>query len=226
MKGFFGIYKPSGPTSHDIIDEVRQAVNIQKVGHAGTLDPLAEGVLIVAIGRENTKKLALMMGKEKEYLCLIELGKKSLTGDQEGPITIVSKKRPLLGEIESTLSELRGETMQIPHKFSAVKIKGRKAYELAREGKEVAISPKKIIIRKIEVITYSYPLLSIRVISGPGTYIRSLTEDIGIRLKTGAYLKKLKRIRIGDITEEIIKNSKTKIEIGDDLYLSKLEVTD
>lgn len=202
MEGIFAIYKPKGPTSHDIINEIRKITGVKRVGHAGTLDPLAEGILIIAIGRENTKNLHLSVKSEKEYICDIKLGETSLTGDEEGPVTTVSERKPSLAEINKTISEFKGNIMQKPHKFSAVKIKGKKAYEIARKGKEPKIEPKMVTINEIEILKYEYPSLSIRVVCGPGVYIRSLTEDIGKKLSTGAYLKSLKRTRVGDFTKE------------------------
>lgn len=196
------IYKPKGPTSHDMIIQVRKITGIKKVGHAGTLDSLAEGVLVLAIGRENTKKLHLFVRGDKEYICLISLGKKSLTGDEEGPLESVSNKNPSLFEIKKILSEFKGKTMQVPHKFSAVKIGGKRAYELARKGKNIEIEPKEILIKEIEILKYEYPLLLLRVLSGPGAYMRSLANDIGSRLNTGAYLKSLKRTKVGRFSEK------------------------
>lgn len=203
MKGVFAIYKPKGPTSHDIIDQIREITGEIKVGHSGTLDPLAEGVLIVAVGRENTKKLHLSTSAEKEYLCTIKLGKTSLTGDEEGPIVPGDDRRPSDSEIDKTLVKFKGKIMQRPHKFSAIKIKGKKSYDLARKGRDVKIQPREVVIKEIEKLDYDYPTLSIRVICGPGVYIRSLAEDIGEELGTGAYLISLKRTRVGDFTEEL-----------------------
>ncbi len=197
-----GVYKPKGPTSHDIVDEIRRISGERRVGHAGTLDPLAEGVLVVAIGRENTKKLASAAGTDKEYICGIKLGETSLTGDEEGPISVVTSERPSIEEVGNAVESFKGKTMQKPHRFSAVKIRGKKAYDLARKGKDPETEPKEIFIGEMEILKYEYPNLSLRVVCGPGTYIRSLAEDIGEKLGTGAYLRSLKRTRVGDFTEE------------------------
>ncbi len=202
MEGIFAIYKPKGPTSHDMINKIREITGIKRVGHAGTLDPLAEGIIVVAIGRENTKNLHLFVKNQKEYICDIKLGETSLTGDEEGPLTIINERKPSLTEINKTVSEFKGDIMQKPHKFSAVKIKGKKSYEIARKGKEPKIKSKMVRINEIEILKYEYPLLSIRVLCGPGVYIRSLAEDIGKYLGTGAYLKSLKRTRVGDFSEK------------------------
>lgn len=192
------INKPKGLTSHDVVNKVREATGIQKVGHAGTLDPLATGVLVVAIGRENTKKLNLLIKKDKEYLATIKLGEKSDTGDQEGPITFQSDYIPSISEINKVLLSFKGKILQKPHKFSAVKKQGQKLYSLARSGKDVEIEPREIEIKEIEIIKYIYPELCIRTSVSSGTYVRVLAEDIGNKLKTGAYLKDLQRIRVGE----------------------------
>lgn len=202
MEGLFAIYKPKGPTSHDIIDEVRKITGETKVGHAGTLDPLAEGVLVIAVGRENTKKLHISTESEKEYICTIKLGETSLTGDEEGPIDPGDNRRPSAPEIDDILTKFKGKIMQRPHKFSAIKIKGKKSYDLARKGKDVEMKPRPVVIKEIERLDYDYPTLSIRVVCGPGVYMRSLADDIGKELGTGAYLSSLKRTRVGDFTEE------------------------
>ncbi|HQB18649.1 MAG: tRNA pseudouridine synthase B [Parcubacteria group bacterium ADurb.Bin247] len=194
------INKPKGPTSHDIINEVRKITGIKKVGHSGTLDPLATGVLLIAIGKENTKKLNHLFKEEKEYLAVIKLGEESLTGDGEGPIKFKSDYTPTISEIESALLKFKGTILQKPHKFSAVKKNGKKLYSLARAGKEIEIKPRKVEVKEIEIIKYEYPELHIRFIVSSGTYIRVLTEDIGNKLKTGAYLKDLNRLRVGKYT--------------------------
>lgn len=203
MKGIFGIYKPKGLTSHDIINKVRRITGEIRVGHAGTLDPLAEGVLVIAVGRENTKRLHTVVNSEKEYICGIKLGETSITGDEEGPINPGSNRRPSDNEIDKILAKFKGKIMQRPHKFSAIKIKGKKSYDLARRGEDVEMEPRMVVIKEIEMLKYNYPILSIQVVCGPGTYIRSLAEDIGKELGTGAYLSSLKRIRVADFTEEL-----------------------
>jgi tRNA pseudouridine55 synthase len=192
------VFKPKGPTSHDIIDQIRKATGVKKVGHAGTLDPLASGVLVVGITRKGTKCLYDHVKKEKEYVAEICLGAVSKTCDQEGPIEEVEVKEiPAQEQVEKVLSKWQGKVMQRPPKYSAVKINGTPAYKLARQGKEFELPERVVEIKKIDLVNYSYPDLKIRFVTGKGVYIRSLARDIGEDLGTGGYLKDLKRTRVG-----------------------------
>lgn len=203
MTGIFSVYKPRGPSSHDIINQLRKKTGIKKIGHAGTLDPLASGILVVAIGREFTKKLSEIVKKEKEYLAKIKLGEQSTTDDEEG-----EKKKfkventPKLIKIKQVLKTFLGKTKQIPPIFSALKIKGQPAYKLARQGQKPKLKPREVEIKKIEIIKYKWPYLELRIITGPGVYIRALARDIGKKLGSGAYLADLERIRVGDFTKK------------------------
>lgn len=198
---FLLINKPKGITSHDVIDELRKITGIRKIGHAGTLDPNATGLLIVGIGRESTKKLGnIAKNTTKQYKAEIRLGIEKDTDDAEGK-TI--HKTEIETEIETeeiikTLDGLTGKQEQMPPLFSAIKVDGKKAYVLARKGKSISLSPRKITIHSINLIDYSYPVLHIACHVSSGTYIRSLARDIGKKLGCGAYLKNLKRIKIGD----------------------------
>jgi len=205
MKGIFAIYKPKGPTSNDILKKIRRITGIKKVGHAGTLDPLAKGILVVGIEREATKQLDNIVKKEKEYLATIKLGMESTTDDDEGKKKILEiNDPPLTNQVEKVVKNFQGEIMQTPPIFSAIKVKGQEAYKLARQGKIVTLKPRKVKIKKIEILNYQWPYLKLKVITGPGVYIRSLARDIGRRLKTGGYLFELERTRVGDFS---IKNS-------------------
>jgi len=200
MRGIFAVYKPKGPTSYQIVEKIKKLTGEKKVGHAGTLDPLAEGVLVVGVGREATKKLGEIVSKEKEYEAVIFLGKESETDDEEGQkreINLKRKTKPSLKEIEKVKGLFVGEVLQIPPKFSAVKVAGRKAYKRARKGEDFKLKPRKVFIKEIEILDFSWPFLKIKVVTGAGVYIRSLARDIGRKLKTGAYLKELKRLRVG-----------------------------
>lgn len=202
------INKPKGPTSHDIVDEVRKITGIKKVGHAGTLDPFAEGLLIILVGRPETKQQSTFMGMDKEYEATFILGEERDTGDITGePVesqhTSVDNAVPVTEqELQAVLEKFTGEMEQIPSTYSAKKIKGKKAYELAREGKEVKLKPKKVTIYKLELLSYSWPEVKIRVKVSSGTYIRALARDIGRELKTGAYVSELKRTSIGEYSLE------------------------
>lgn len=196
------INKPVGPTSFDIVAQVRKITGVKKVGHAGTLDPQAAGVLVIAVGRDDTKKINLIVEKEKEYIAEIKLGETSSTDDNEGDKKPVSDKIPAPAEIAAALKKFIGEINQTPPKYSAVKVNGRRAYKLARAGQEVEMKPRPILIKDIELLEYAYPVLKIRVATGPGVYIRSLARDIGETLKTGAYMSGLIRTRVGEYNLE------------------------
>lgn len=198
-----GIYKPIGPTSNRILSQIKKVVGIKKVGHAGTLDPLAEGVLVVAIGRQSTKKIGDQVKKEKEYIAKIKLGEYSYTDDEEGEKEIIKvTKEPEEMEVTKVLNEFVGEIEQLPPIYSAIKINGKEAYKYARKGQEVVMVKRKALIKEIELLKYDYPMLEIRVVTGPGVYIRTLARDIGGRLKTGGYLSGLLRTRVGDFKLE------------------------
>ena len=201
--GFLLVSKPSGITSHDAIDYLRKITKIKKIGHAGTLDPLAEGLLIVAIGREYTKRLSLFLKKDKEYIATIKLGEVSDTFDKEGKIEKKKiKKVPELLEIEDVLIKFVGEINQIPPIFSAKKVKGKKLYELARKGIKVEPEPTKVKIYELQILEYNFPYLKLKVFCSSGTYIRSLANDIGKELGCGALLESLKRTKIGEYSLE------------------------
>ena len=208
IENMFTIYKPKGPTSHDIVDQVRRVTGIRKVGHAGTLDPLAEGVLVVAVGRGATKQIDSIVKTEKEYIAKIKFGETSTTDDEEGEKTKVATDEVEITkeQIEEGLKQFIGEIKQMPPIYSAIKVKGQTAYKMARKGKEIKLEPREVLIKEIEILDYSWPYLELRIVCGPGTYIRSLARDIGEELTVGAYLAELKRTRVGDYKiEEAIK---------------------
>jgi tRNA pseudouridine55 synthase len=199
----FGVYKPEGPTSNEIVNLIKKISGFKKVGHGGTLDPLAKGVLVVAVGREATKNLKNIVGAEKEYIARIKLGQESTTDDREGEKKEIRvSKIPGLSEIKKTISLFEGKIHQKPPLFSAVKIKGREAYKLARKGVRFEPKARLVEIKKIELLGYSWPYLDLKIRTGPGVYIRSLARDIGKKLKTGGYLFWLERVRVGDFKKE------------------------
>lgn len=198
------IDKPKNWTSFDVVAKIRSGLKTQgfgrvKVGHAGTLDPFATGLLIVLLG-EATKKQSEFMKLDKEYEAVLELGKISTTGDPEGEISqfINTKYQiPNKAQISEVLKQFLGEIEQVPPKYSAIKIQGKRAYELARKNIDFEIKPRKVTIHNLEVIKYAYPSLELKIKCSSGTYIRTLAEDIGKTLGTGAFLTDLKRTKIG-----------------------------
>jgi tRNA pseudouridine55 synthase len=200
-KGFILINKPPGFTSHDVVDKLRAITKIKKIGHAGTLDPFARGLLILGIGREFTKKLAFFQKKDKEYIATLKLGAESETFDKEGKIIKKNVERiPEKKEIEKVLKQFLGEIEQIPPIFSAKRIKGKRLYELARKGIKIEPRPQKVKIYNLEILEYCFPYLKIKVNCSSGTYLRSLAHEIGQKLKCGAYLEDLIRTKIGDFS--------------------------
>jgi tRNA pseudouridine55 synthase len=197
--GFLLINKPTGPTSHNIISRLRKITGIKRIGHAGTLDPFASGLLIVAVGRESTKKLGKFLKMDKTYLATLHLGAETDTFDREGKRSEkceVRSANPKEEEINQTLSSFIGRQKQIPPMYSAKKINGKKLYELARKGIEIERQPVDIEIYDLKLINYKYPALVIEVSCSSGTYIRSLAVDMGRKLETGAYLEELERTSI------------------------------
>lgn len=197
------INKPRGITSHDVVDEVRRITGVKKVGHGGTLDPLAEGLLVVGVGREDTKKLGeITKNYPKTYQATIRLGATSTTDDKEGRITRLAAEPPSEEKIQETVNSFRGKIMQTPPAFSAIKLKGKKAYEVARKGEVPELKEREIAIYRIKILGYSRPFLKVETEVSGGTYIRALARDIGKKLDVGAYLENLKRIKIGRFSLE------------------------
>jgi tRNA pseudouridine55 synthase len=198
LEGFLLIDKPLGWTSHDVVAKIRRQIGRSvKVGHAGTLDPLATGLLIVGVGPA-TKKLNLILGLDKSYEADIKLGATSATDDGEGPVTeqIVSDI-PDEEKVKLALSKMVGAIEQTPPIFSAQKQNGQRLYKLARRGEAVAARPRIISIYEIDLLNYQFPDIKIRVSCSSGTYIRSIARDLGVDLKTGGYLSGLRRLTIG-----------------------------
>lgn len=201
MKNIFAIYKPKGPTSNGVLEELRRITGIRKIGHAGTLDPLAKGVLVIGIGA-GTKLLGNIVAKEKEYIAKVKFGAISETDDEEGEkIKIKIVKKPALKEIRKILYNFKGEVMQKPPIYSAIKVSGKEAYKLARKGRAVELQPRKIEIKNIKIIKYRWPYLWLKVVTGPGVYIRALARDIGNELGVGGYLASLERTRVGKFSK-------------------------
>ena len=200
------INKPLHWTSFQLVAKIRNTIskeyNIKKikVGHAGTLDPLATGVMIVCTGKK-TKEIDTFQYQVKEYVTTIKLGEITPSYDAETEVVEIKNIDHLTDEqINSTIQKFVGEIQQIPPEYSAVKVNGRRAYELARAGEEVNLKPKTLVIDEIEVVKIEKPFVTIRVVCSKGTYIRALGRDIGEALGVGAYLTALERTKIGDIS--------------------------
>ncbi|MCM8794819.1 MAG: tRNA pseudouridine(55) synthase TruB [Candidatus Omnitrophica bacterium] len=200
MDGFLLIDKPGGMTSHDVVDRVRRLLGIRRVGHGGTLDPLATGLLIVMVGQA-TRKAASLLDSDKTYVATLCLGATTDTQDAQGRVI---ERRPVEGlreeEIRRAFEKFRGPiTQQVPS-FSAVRISGKRAYELARAGKEIPPRFRNVDIRELEILRFDPPEVEFRVTCSKGTYIRTLCADIGRELGCGGFLKELRRTRIGTIS--------------------------
>lgn len=193
---FILIDKPAGPTSHDIVDEVRKIFKIRKVGHAGTLDPFASGLLIIGVGAA-TKKLAELQKMPKTYIGKMVLGAQSTTDDPEGIITKNDAPLPKKEEIEMAFKKFTGEIKQTPPIYSAKKIKGEKLYNIARAGRTIEIPAVNVTVHSLKLLDYRGGLAEFETAVSSGTYIRALARDIGEALGTGAYLKELRRTAIG-----------------------------
>lgn len=194
--------KPTGISSFGVVARVRRYLTKQaghkiKVGHCGTLDPFATGLLILVSGK-NTKRAGEFSGLDKEYEATIYLGARSSTGDPEGEVEQVSDRQPSLSEIEKVISEFVGKVTQTPPVFSAIKINGRRAYQLARQGREIDMPSRQVTIYDINIESYIYPYLIIKTKVSSGTYIRSLAQDIGEALGVGAYTTQLRRLSVGE----------------------------
>jgi len=196
-EGILLINKPSGYTSHDIVEIVRKKLKIKKVGHAGTLDPLAEGLLVILVGRY-TKLFQKFSSLDKEYLGIMKLGETTTTGDSEGRII---KARPFKDiseeKIKKVFFSFCGEIEQTPPMMSAKRIGGKRLYKLARRGIIIERPPKKVKIHEIKILNIQKPFVDFYVRCSKGTYIRKLVEDIGEKLGCGAHVTKIKRIAIG-----------------------------
>jgi tRNA pseudouridine55 synthase len=219
LDGILLIDKPAGWTSFDVVAKIRNMLKKEtgqkvKVGHAGTLDPAATGLLVILVG-SYCKRAGEFSKLDKTYEAELILGKVSTTGDSEGEITEKSAKKPSKEAIEQVLNGFTGEIQQTPHKFSAMKVGGQRAYKLARAGREVKIEPRKVTIYNIESTGYDYPKLKFTTEVSSGTYIRSLAEDIGEKLGVGAYLSALRRRRIDNysIKDSITIDETTKYDI-------------
>ncbi len=213
MDGLLLVDKPEGISSFGALAKVRKIISQAegkkiKIGHCGTLDPAASGLLLLVIGKY-TKRAGDYSKLDKTYETEVTLGQVSTTADKEGQLTRISSEQPNKKQVEEVLKTFIGEISQTPPVYSAIKVDGQRAYKMARAGKEVVIQPRKVKIYSIENIKYNYPKISFTVSVSSGTYIRSLAEDIGNKLGTGAYLSALRRTKVDhfDIKESLDLNS-------------------
>ena len=197
MFGFLNIYKPQGKTSHDVVAILRRITKVKQIGHTGTLDPFAEGVLPICIGKAT--RLIEYLNDEKAYIGTVQLGKSTTTYDTEGEVVAISEKKICLEEIEAILPNFRGEIEQTPPIYSAIKVSGKKLYEYARNGEDVEIKPRRVNITKLEIISFDFETqqLELRIECSKGTYIRSIANDVGLALGSYGHLIKLVRIKAG-----------------------------
>ncbi len=194
--GILLVDKSAGSTSFQIVAQLRRLLGIDKIGHAGTLDPFATGVMVMLIGREFTRRSDEFLSSDKEYRATVHLGVATDTFDIDGKVIQRSPKIPTTEEIHLALSAFQGELLQIPPMFSAKKVGGKKLYDLARKGIEIERQPVKVTLHT-EFLCYEYPELEIQIACSKGTYIRTLAHDLGHLLRCGAHLSALKRIRSG-----------------------------
>ena len=197
MFGFLNVSKPEKITSHDVVSYLRKITKEKQIGHAGTLDPFATGILPIAIGKAT--RLIEYLPDDKEYLALICFGKNTDTYDRDGQVIFESEKKVQKDEVVETLKEFKGEIEQFPPMYSAIKVNGKKLYEYAREGKSIDIKPRKVYIERIELKKFDFEkqMAQILVKCSKGTYIRSIAYDLGKKLECGAYLSELSRCRAG-----------------------------
>lgn len=197
MFGFLNVYKPVGMTSHDVVSKLRKLTNIKQIGHTGTLDPFAEGVLPVCIGKAT--RLIEFLEDDKEYLATVQFGVSTTTYDREGEVIYTSDKKLVSEDVKNALKIFEGEISQLPPIYSAIKVKGKKLYEYARSGQEVEIKPRKVTIENIELKSFDEKLQQAEILikCSKGTYIRSIANDLGQKLECGAHLIKLVRTQAG-----------------------------
>jgi tRNA pseudouridine55 synthase len=196
--GLLLLDKPSGPTSHDMVYAVRRGAGEKRVGHAGTLDPLATGLLVMCVGPA-TRLSEYLAGKDKRYTAIVRLGQATTTYDAQGEVTSESAALPGREAVEAALGEFRGPLMQTPPAYSAIKRGGQKAYELARRGEAVSLEPRPVTILQLSLSDWQPPDCGLEVHCSAGTYIRSLAHDLGQRLGCGAHLRALRRTHSGDL---------------------------
>jgi len=200
-KGFLLINKPRGSTSFSLVRTLRRRLDVKKVGHAGTLDPFATGVMILLVGRDYTRLSDKFLTQDKEYIAKLHLGITTDSFDCDGAITEENDSVPTKEAVEEAITHFQGTVEQVPPMFSAKKVNGKKLYELARKG--VEIERKAVSVEmKTKLLSYEYPYMEIKVSCSKGTYIRSIADDLGKKLGCGAHLCELTRTKAGSYTIE------------------------
>ena len=208
--GVMLIDKHAGITSHDAVNRIRKVTGIRRIGHCGTLDPLATGLLVICVGRY-TRLSPWLTCADKEYVSTFEFGSQSNTDDADGTITKLCDISPIEKNfLQDTLKSFRGSIMQIPPIYSAIRVGGQRSYKNARSGKNIKLLPRPVLIDKIDLINYSYPEATFNIRCSKGTYIRSLARDLGKACGSAGYVRKLRRVKIGSID---IKRSLTVAEV-------------
>lgn len=197
MFGFLNVYKPQGKSSHDVVAILRRITKVKQIGHTGTLDPFAEGVLPICIGKAT--RLIEYLEDDKAYIGTVKLGESTTTYDTEGEIVNSSEKKVSLQEIKTALEKFRGNIQQLPPIYSAIKVNGKKLYEYARKGEEVKIEPREVTIYKLDIVNFDEEkqLLELHIECSKGTYIRSIAHDLGEVLGCYGHLIKLVRTKAG-----------------------------
>lgn len=217
VEGILLVDKPKGQTSFSLVSVLRKRLNVKKIGHAGTLDPFATGVMVLLIGRNYTRLSDSFLDKDKEYIAQVYLGIATDTYDCEGSEQFKSDYVPSIEEVEKAVGFFQGEIKQTPPMYSAKKVQGKKLYELARKGIEVERAPVTIQVQT-ELLNYAYPHLTLRIRCSKGTYIRSIGHDLGKLLTCGAHLTNLQRTKSGSFRIEdcldgsLLKDQATDVE--------------
>lgn len=221
LSGFLNINKPKGLTSFDVIYKLRKILNMKKIGHLGTLDPLASGVLPVAIG--NATRLLEYLNEDKQYIATVKFGEITKTYDAEGEKTFIKTPDFSKDDLENILKNFTGDIEQIPPIYSAIKVKGKKLYELARNGIEVELAPRKVKIYSIKILEFDLPFVKFMIDCSKGTYIRSFANDIGQKFGCGAYLSDLIRSCAGSFSLNEAQNIDEELKIINPLEILKFK---
>jgi len=233
VDGIVLVDKPEGPTSHDVVARARRIYGTRKIGHAGTLDPMATGMLVLGLGKA-TRLLGYLTAHEKEYVATIRLGVATETDDAQGDITATHSTSAITDErILEVVRDFRGHILQKPSAVSAIKVQGKRAYARVRDGEEVDLPAREVMIHDLEIVNIEHQAdvidMKVRVVCSPGTYIRALARDIGAQLGVGGHLISLRRTRSGQFTSmldlESLEKSPTLVSLPDAVRMAFPAVT-